>query len=83
MLSKWQPSINVKIGCFVREAALRETLLNALCHSQYNDVVSIQINIYEDMMYIANCGQLLYLLFVYVTGNNTEGEIRIYLKIDD
>lgn len=26
---------------------------------------------------------LLYVLFVYVTGNNTEGEIRISLNIDD
>lgn len=43
---------------FVPEAALRETLLNALCHSQYNYGVPIQISIYEDKMYIANCGQL-------------------------
>lgn len=26
---------------------------------------------------------LLYALFVYVTGNNTEGEIRISLNIDE
>lgn len=32
--------------------------LNALCHSQYNYVVPIQISVYEDKMYIANCGQL-------------------------
>lgn len=43
---------------FVPEAALRETLLNALCHSQYNYGVPIQISIYEDKMYIANCGCL-------------------------
>jgi len=43
---------------FVPEAALRETLLNALCHSQYNYGVPIQISVYEDKMYIANCGQL-------------------------
>lgn len=43
---------------FVPEAALRETLLNALCHSQYNYGVPIQISVYADKMYIANCGQL-------------------------
>lgn len=39
---------------FVPEAALRETLLNALCHSQYNYGVPIQISVYADKMYIAN-----------------------------
>ncbi len=43
---------------FVPEAALRETLLNALCHSQYNYGVPIQISVYEDKLYIANCGCL-------------------------
>ena len=43
---------------FVPEAALRETLLNALCHSQYNYGVPIQISVYEDKLYVANCGQL-------------------------
>lgn len=43
---------------FVPEAALRETLLNALCHSQYNYGVPIQISVYADKMYIANCGRL-------------------------
>ena len=43
---------------FVPEAALRETLLNALCHSQYSYGVPIQISVYADKMYIANCGQL-------------------------
>ncbi len=42
----------------VPEAALRETLLNALCHSQYNYGVPIQISVYEDKLYIANCGCL-------------------------
>ncbi len=40
------------------EAALRETLLNYLCHSQYNYGVPIQISEYEDKMHIADCGQL-------------------------
>ena len=39
---------------FVPEAALRETLLNYLCHSQYNYGVPIQISEYEDKMYIAD-----------------------------
>lgn len=43
---------------FVPEAALRETLLNYLCHSQYNYGVPIQISEYDDKMYIADCGQL-------------------------
>jgi len=43
---------------FVPESALRETLLNALCHSQYNYGVPIQISVYKDKLYIANCGQL-------------------------
>lgn len=43
---------------FVPEAALRETLLNALCHSQYSYGVPIQISVYEDKLYVANCGQL-------------------------
>ena len=41
------------------EEALREALLNALCHKavpirQY----PIQISVYEDKLYIANCGCL-------------------------
>lgn len=43
---------------FVPEEALRETLLNALCHSQYNYGVPIQISVYDDKLYVANCGQL-------------------------
>jgi len=43
---------------FVPQAALREALLNALCHTQYNYGIPIQISVYADRMYIANCGQL-------------------------
>lgn len=39
---------------FVPEAAL----LNALCHKQYQAGVPIQISVYEDRLYIANCGCL-------------------------
>ena len=43
---------------FVPEAALREALLNALCHKDYSGGVPIQISVYEDRLYIANCGRL-------------------------
>lgn len=43
---------------FVPEEALREALLNALCHKDYCSGIPIQISIYEDKLYIANCGQL-------------------------
>ena len=43
---------------FVPEEALREALLNALCHKQYQSGVPIQISVYEDQLYIANCGCL-------------------------
>ncbi len=43
---------------FVPEEAFREALLNAICHKQYQSGVPIQISVYEDKLYIANCGQL-------------------------
>lgn len=43
---------------FVPDEALREALLNALCHKQYESCVPIQISIYDDQLYIANCGKL-------------------------
>lgn len=43
---------------FVPEAALREALLNALCHKNYASGIPIQISVYEDKLYIANCGCL-------------------------
>lgn len=42
----------------VLEVALRKALLNALCHKQYQSGVPIQISVYEDKLYIANCGCL-------------------------
>lgn len=42
----------------VPDAALREALLNALCHKQYESCVPIQISVYDDCLYIANCGKL-------------------------
>ncbi len=43
---------------FVADEALREALLNALCHKQYEAGIPIQISVYEDRLYIANCGRL-------------------------
>ena len=43
---------------FVPEDALREALLNALCHKDYSIGIPIQISVYEDKLYIANCGTL-------------------------
>lgn len=43
---------------FVPEAALREALLNALCHKDYSLGIPIQISVYDDKLYIANCGRL-------------------------
>lgn len=43
---------------FVSDEALREALLNALCHKRYESCTPIQISVYEDRLYIANCGQL-------------------------
>ena len=43
---------------FVPEAALREALLNAVCHKQYQSGIPIQISVYEDRLYVANVGSL-------------------------
>lgn len=43
---------------FVPEAALREALLNAICHKQYESRIPIQASVYEDRLYVANVGRL-------------------------
>ena len=43
---------------FVPDAALREALLNALCHKDYARGIPIQVSVYDDRLYIANCGRL-------------------------
>ena len=43
---------------FVPEEALREALLNAICHKQYQSGIPIQISVYEDRLYVANVGSL-------------------------
>lgn len=43
---------------FVPDGALRETLLNALCHKDYARGIPIQVSVYDDRLYIANCGRL-------------------------
>lgn len=43
---------------FIPKEALREALLNAVCHKQYQSGVPIQISVYCDKLYIANSGEL-------------------------
>lgn len=43
---------------FVPDAALREALLNSLCHKKYESGIPVQVSVYEDRLYIANCGKL-------------------------
>ena len=43
---------------FVPDAALREALLNALCHKDYASGIPIQISVYDDKLFIGNCGRL-------------------------
>lgn len=43
---------------FVPEDALREALLNAICHKKYQSGIPIQISVYEDKLYVANIGSL-------------------------
>lgn len=43
---------------FVPEAALREALLNAICHKQYQSRIPIQVSVYDDRLYVANIGSL-------------------------
>ena len=43
---------------FVPDEALREALLNAICHKQYQSGIPIQISVYEDRLYVANIGSL-------------------------
>lgn len=43
---------------FVPELALREALVNAICHKRYQSGVPIQVSVYEDKLYIANDGCL-------------------------
>jgi len=43
---------------FAPEDALREALLNAICHKQYQSGIPIQVSVYEDRLYVANIGSL-------------------------
>lgn len=43
---------------FVPESALREALLNAVCHKQYESCVPVQVSVYADRLYVANVGIL-------------------------
>ena len=42
----------------VPDEALREALLNAVCHKDYSSGIPIQVSVYDDKLYIANCGRL-------------------------
>ncbi|MFA7119006.1 MAG: hypothetical protein WC159_09555, partial [Sphaerochaetaceae bacterium] len=42
---------------FPREA-LREAVLNAVVHKDYSSCIPIQVSVYDDKLYIGNCGQL-------------------------
>lgn len=43
---------------FIPLDAFREALLNAIIHKQYEKGIPVQISVYDDRLYIANCGQL-------------------------
>lgn len=43
---------------FVPDAALREAILNAICHKDYSRSIPIQISVYKDQLYIGNVGKL-------------------------
>jgi len=43
---------------FVPEVALREAVLNALCHKDYARGIPAQISVYEDRLYVSNVGFL-------------------------
>ena len=42
----------------VPKEALREALLNAICHKQYQSSIPIQVSVYDDRLYVANVGSL-------------------------
>ena len=43
---------------FVSEASMREAILNAIVHKQYESGVPLQISVYKDKLYITNVGKL-------------------------
>jgi ATP-dependent DNA helicase RecG len=43
---------------FVPDEALREALLNAICHKDYSRSIPIQVSVYADQLYIGNVGSL-------------------------
>jgi ATP-dependent DNA helicase RecG len=43
---------------FVPDEALREAILNAICHKDYSRSIPIQISVYDDQLYIGNVGRL-------------------------
>lgn len=43
---------------FVTEASMREAILNAIVHKQYESGIPVQISVYKDKLYIGNVGKL-------------------------
>lgn len=43
---------------FVPRDALREALINAVCHKRYESCIPIQVSVYDDRLYVANDGGL-------------------------
>ena len=43
---------------FVAEDAMREAILNAVIHKQYESGIPIQVSVYKDKLYIGNIGRL-------------------------
>lgn len=54
----WYEGIQRIERYFVPKEALREALLNAICHKDYQSGVPIQVSVYEDRLYVANVGRL-------------------------
>ena len=43
---------------FVPDEALREAILNAICHKDFSRSIPVQISVYEDELYVGNVGRL-------------------------
>lgn len=54
----WYEGIQRIERYFVPKEALREALLNAICHKDYQSGVPIQVSVYEDRLYVSNVGRL-------------------------
>lgn len=55
---------------FVTEASMREAILNAIVHKQYESGIPVQISVYKDKLYIGNVGKLYQII----------GQKKIFIK---